>query len=208
MAAAAIFIGLAVWSLYTLKKQDEELRPFTTATEQKTRVPTPSEADLAALRLKIDAFAGACLDKSGPIAGLELDVSELNHLLVLFPELEPYQGMLYFTMITEKGRICADLSLPLNQMRFWKGQRYLSGSGSFRLTFQPEEFRLYLVLDELTVNGQSVPEGFLRNLEHWLWLTPYYEEGRSREVLLRVTSLETEKGLIKLKANGKKTAGN
>lgn len=205
VAAAAIFLGLALWSLYTLKKQDEELAPFTTAEEQTTTIPEPTEAELATLRSKIESFAEACLDKSKPETHLELGINDLNHLLVLFPDLEPYLGMLHFTAIAEEGRITADLALPLNQMRFWEGRRYLSGTGNFQLMFQAEEFRLYLMLKEFSVNGTSVPEGFLRNLEHWLWLTPYYEEGRSRDVLLRVSSLETAKGLIRLRANEKKT---
>ena len=203
LAAALIFVGLAVWSLYTLKKQDEEIATFTSNEAQKTAIFEPTEAELESLRERIEAFAQACLDKTKPEASLELDVADLNHLLVLFPELNPYLGMLAFTQISDTGRITADLALPMNQMRFWEGKRYLRGVGSFQLTFQPEEFRLYLVLDQIMVGDTSVPQGFLKNLEHWLWLTPYYEDGRSKDVLLRISSLETKDGLIRLRTHEK-----
>ena len=199
-AAAAIFLGIVLWSLYTLKRQDDILGPLTTMEETKTAIDEGTPARIAELDARIKVFAADC--KSGEKTTLRLVPEDLNLMLTMFRSLQPYRGLVSFREIGDGGLIAADFALPMNQMRFWKGQRYLVGDGHLKLSYEPDEFRLYLVLHDLAVRDEPVPQGFLFNFEHWLWLTPYYEDDTIRESLLQITGVRFGGNAVTLLANG------
>ena len=203
IAAGVIFLGIIAWSFYTFSKQDSEIDKFTVDEEVKTRIPEATEAQLAAFAEKITQFSEAARNKEK--AEISFTPEELNLFLLHEPDLVFYQGLVYVTSIKPDGLIGADFSLPLNRKQFWKGPRYLERRGHFELTYQKEEFRMYLLLHDLNAKGQPVPEGFIFNAEHWPWLTPYYDHDEKKKTLLQITGIAFEEGKLTIFANG---AGN
>jgi len=201
IAAIVMFLGIVAWSFYTLRKQDDAIAEFTTLTPAELPFPDPKDgmAEFEELDSRIKTFAEACKAKTPTTLALSPD--DLNRMLSLMPSLNAYRGLVRFNEIKDDGLIATSFALPMNQMRFWEGKRHLVGDGHLQLTYQPAEFRLYLILHDLTTANAEVPEGFLYNFEHWLWLTPYYDDDETKAVLLQITGLHFAENKVWLLAN-------
>jgi len=205
--AALMFIGVAVWSFYTLSKQDSAIAKFTVSEEVKTQIAEPDPGVLEELTARVKAFADGAMTDERTV--LTLSPDDINHLLLIYPSLNDYKGIVWFREIGDDGMLAADFALPMNQMRFWKGRRYLDATGHLELSYEPAEFRMYLRIHDLAARqgGEEIPEGFIYNFEHWLWLTPYYEEDETKVILLKITELDFADGKVTIVANGERKGG-
>ncbi|MCB1224914.1 MAG: hypothetical protein KDK99_03795 [Verrucomicrobiales bacterium] len=196
LAAMAIFGGIVFWAGYSLLTQNREIDQFTVAEPAAWPTDAPAAASVEAFQGRLTAFSRAARD--GKSAELTLSVADLNTLVALAPDLGngTYQGMVRFTGTDpEKQTLLADISLPLNTLKFWEGKkRYLVGTAHFHVEELENGPDLRIV--EIEVPGKTVPAGFVDTQQVWTWLTPFRTDPVIDATLAAVRSVRvTESGV-------------
>jgi hypothetical protein len=134
--AIMVFGGIVSWSAYTLITQDKEIGKFAVAQPAVLTRVTVKEADMAAFKARLDAFASDAA--AAKPASLTLSVAELNTLIDLAPDTGngSYKTMLAFKALKPGDSVVADVSLPVHKLdfstwKFWQGQQYVVGEATF-----------------------------------------------------------------------------
>lgn len=191
-------VGIVLWSLYSLRTQDNAIAKFTVDQPVALNAVKVAEADRQALMDTLKAFAeGARAGKTGK---LELSIAELNTLM----EIAPDSGYGKFTDILafkgtrpESQSLVADVCFPMNKMKFWEGQRYAVGEAEFKPAIV-KDAGADMKLISLTVPGKEVEPKFVEALGGWHWLTPYQKLEALTPVFKAITKVEVTVGGVTL----------
>ena len=173
LLAALTFGGIIAFSAYSLFSQDKAIAAF--AAESPVKLPavelTP-EAKTALLQ-RLSDFATAA--QAGKPAELTLSIAELNAVVLLAPDsgYGTYTELVRFESTDPaKNTITGQVSLPMNNIKFWEDKkRYLNGSATFLLYIHEEGIDAKVV--DVKVPGKEVAEGFITGMEIWPWVAPY-----------------------------------
>ncbi len=171
--AALVFGGIIAFSAYSLFSQDKAIAAF--ASDAPVRLPavdlTPeAQADL---EKRLADFAAAA--QAGQETELTLTVAELNALVLIAPDsgYGTYTDLVRFeTTDPAKNTISGQISLPMNNVKFWENKkRYCNGTATFLLYVHEEGIDAKVV--DVKVPGKPVAEGFISGMEIWPWVAPY-----------------------------------
>lgn len=173
LMAAGIFIGIIVWSGYSLVTQDKEIAKITVDRPVKLP-PVETAPDVkAALEQRLADFA-AKARKNEP-AEITLTLAELNTVISIAPDTGygTYADLVRIDgLIPEKSAITGQVCLPLNNIKFWEDKkRYLIGQLTFFMHIHEEGVDAKVV--DVKVPGKEVPDGFIAGMEIWPWIAPY-----------------------------------
>ncbi len=196
LIAILVFGGMLGWGFYSLSRQDADIAQFTVEHPVPPMGLKLGEAELPALKAKLAAFAEE--EKAHRPATLSLSVAELNSLIDLAPDTGAgsFREMIAFKALKPDHELVADVSLPLNKMKFWEGRRYAVGEATFTSEIV-KDTGPDLRLTTLTIPGKPVNEGFLNALSSWHWLTPYQKLPALAPVFKEVKNISvTSSGVV------------
>jgi hypothetical protein len=169
------FGGIVTWIVHSLLEQNRQIAGFTVEQSEPLPALTVSDHDKAALRGRLSAFA---IDAGkGAKTRLELSVADCNVLLALATDAgiggekdsSPYPDLLRFSGFDAPARVLqTEIRLPMNKLPWQEGRRFLSGGAAFRPEI--DNGSLVVRIENVSVPGKQIPEGFVRNLKVWDWL--------------------------------------
>ncbi|MDB6140490.1 MAG: hypothetical protein JWO94_3562 [Verrucomicrobiaceae bacterium] len=196
--AALMFGGIVGWSLYTLTKQDSAIAKFTVEQPAPPARQSLSVADQAAFITKLNAFAQDAT--AGKPVTLVLSLPELNTLIDLAPDTGygNFKEMIAFTSLKPGDSLVANVSLPLNKLKYWEGKRYAVGEATFVTEMSKDkDGGPDLRLTALTIPGKDVSTGFIDAFASWHWLSPYHKLPAFEPVMKAVKKISvTEQGVV------------
>ncbi|MEL6107394.1 MAG: hypothetical protein AAFU85_15245 [Planctomycetota bacterium] len=117
-----------------------------------------SEEDLAALKARMDAFNDAIEEGKVPNEDLVLTAADINALIASD---EFLRGKVFVRI--EDGEIEGDVSIPLDELP-GLGGRYFNGSATMDVSM--DDGNLFVYAKEAEVNGQPVPEQFMKGMRN------------------------------------------
>ncbi len=120
---------------------------------------TASQEEVQTLLDRFDGFKTA-LEGNQDAEPLRLTGRDLNLLVAHHPDWLPFQDIVFFEI--SDGQLGGMLSLPLGEFIPNLQGKYLNGSGQFKIGLHQGDLDIFL--QELEVNGQSLPEEFMRDL--------------------------------------------
>lgn len=171
--AALVFGGIIAFSAYSLFSQDKAIAAFTVDAPVKLPPVEITDEVRAALAKRLTDFAEAA--KAGQAVELSLTVAELNAVVLMAPDsgYGTYTDLVRFeTLDPTKNTITGQISLPINNIKFWEDKkRYCNGQATFLLYVHEEGIDAKVV--DVKVPGKEVAEGFISGMEIWPWVAPY-----------------------------------
>jgi hypothetical protein len=179
-------IGVVTWSWYTLSTQDAAIAKFAVDAPTKLDAVKVTAEEIDKLKARLADFS------AGKVDTIEIKIPEMNSLLEIAPDTGygKFTEMIAFTGVdVEKKLLTADVSLPMNKVKFWEGKRYAVG----RAEFSPEVIKDAgpdIKLVSLTVPGKVVEPLFVESLGGWHWLTPYQKLEQFTAAFKATTSVE------------------
>ena len=196
IALGLVLTSLTLWGFYTMFRQDQAIAKFTS--DAPAPVPSAALLDQQAadeLSARFRAFAEGRSDT------FELTVEEINRAITTFGPLEEYRGLLYFKSIdAARSMTVADVSLTLNQPRFWRGHRYLNGWIEFKPT--ATEAGLQLLAYDVVVPDREVDPGFVSSFGNLDWLGGFRQDDHptAKAFIERVRSVGFSPDKVSLRA--------
>ncbi len=192
-AAASVFGFILWWSYHTLMTMDREIAALSQEQPAQMLAVTPPPE----LSKKLADFSAAAT--AGKPATLHLSATEINALIVAAPDSGngTYKEMLRVKSFDPaKALITTDCSLPMNTAKFWEDKkRYLVGEIDFRLELT--DSGLDAKIQAVRVPGKTVPEGMLKGMQMYGYLTPYHNHPLIGPVLKAVKKVQIEaEGLL------------
>jgi hypothetical protein len=185
--ASLLAIGLA-WGLFTLIWQDRAMAKFALDSPRPTQMLESSAGQAEELVARLLAFETLALERKP--ATLQLSPEDLNRLIATQDSLADYRGMIYFTATDPaSSSLIADISLPMNQVAFWRGRRYAVGQMTFSVGLAQGQGPT-LTTTGFTAPDQTIPKGFVERFRFWPWLMPFIEDPRLSPGLGSVTAIE------------------
>ena len=134
-----------------------------------------------------------------------LSDEELNILLKESPDLAPYSKQIYLQ--PEGDKLKAQVSIPLAQFEHWKelgrklrsdlGNRYLNGTAFLDVSVTNGTLRLSL--QDLVVNGQSLPADFTSRIEGQNWADAANKNPDMQAALQRIEDIYVQDGKVHVK---------
>lgn len=168
---------------------------YTTDEPLELPVVAVDEGEYDALRARMDAF-GDAIDAGESVASLTLTAEEINAILQSEPDFAEAGGQVYVE-ITADDRITGQVSLPIGQLlpdlETAQG-RYLNGEATF--TVGVLGGRLFVGIDELSVNGQMLPEEFMQGMKQENIAEGFMENPEARRVLEQISDIRVKDGAI------------
>lgn len=193
-AAASVFGFILWWSYHTLMTMDREIAAVSQERPMKM-VDAPSPPELSK---KIADFTAAAT--AGRPATLQLSAAEINALIVTSPDSGngTYKEMLRVTAFDPaKKLVTAACSLPMNTAKFWEDKkRYLAGEIDFHLDLT--DSGLDAKIQTVRVPGKTIPDGMLKGMQMYGYLTPYHNHPLIGPVLKAVKKVQVEAGGVLL----------
>lgn len=181
---------IVTWSIYSGLKQSAEIGTFTVADPPPLAPLEVDDAQKAAIKSKLTAFA-AVANNSKPVT-LTLSPQELNAMLVVAGEagVADYRDMVRFTGIDGAAQVLkADIRWKMNNLPFVQApDRFLAGQATFKPTIDNNALELHI--DTLEVPGKTVSPGFVRQLQNWPWLNLAKLKDEVKNPLSKVTRFE------------------
>lgn len=200
---ATTLIGIVAWSFYALRTQDNAIAQFTVDQPVPLNPVRLAEPDVAALLEELKRFSQAA--SSGQEASIELSIAELNTLIATAPNTGHggFTDLIAFKAAQpEEQVLVADVSLPMNKMKFWEGQRYAVGEAEFK----PEivaDAGADMKLVSLSVPGKQVEPKFVEALGGWHWLTPYQQHEPLTNTFKAISKVEVTSSGVRLSTTAK-----
>jgi hypothetical protein len=171
--AALVFGGIIAFSAYSLFSQDKAIAAFTVDAPVKLPAVEISAEARTALVKRLTDFAEAA--KTGQVAELSLTAAELNAVVLMAPDsgYGTYTDLVRFeTTDPAKNTVSGQISLPMNNIKFWENKkRYCNGTATFLLYVHEEGIDAKVV--DMKVPGKPVADGFISGMEIWPWVAPY-----------------------------------
>lgn len=152
------------------------------------------ETEYAALEERVNAFKQG-LDDGSIDTPLVLTGEDINALIAYHPDWKDVKGKAHVTI--EDDTIGAQVSIPLDALV--KG-RYLNGSGTFRVFSKGGA--LFVLLDSLEVNGQSVPDQFMQQVRKENLAAEVQNDPNFRRMLESIDSIDVEGGELIITPSG------
>ncbi len=186
--AILTFGGMVAWTLYSGWKQSKEIDTFTTQDAAPLAVRDITEAEKAAVKAKLEAFAADARAKKP--ATLALTADEMNQITTLAEQqgVTGYRGVLHVTKVDHAaGRLESDIRWKMNNLPFSNAKdRFLVGAATLVPKVEKGSFDLYVT--NVTVPGKTVPAGFIGQLGNFAWLNLAKQNAQVAEVLKFVTA--------------------
>ncbi len=155
LAAVVVLVGIVGYSGYRMVVGFVE--QYTDTAPMELPASTLSDDDYAILHARVNAFRDA-LNKNEPTAPLVLTADEINALIERDPQWSEANGHVHIEINDDK--IGGKVSLPLDAMNF--PGRYFNGAATFTAFVRDD--RLYVHVETLEVNGQTVPESVMASM--------------------------------------------
>lgn len=196
IALGIVLTMLTLWGGYTMLRQDQAIGRFTTDEARPAPVAqVPDQAAADELEKRFLDFAAGRSDT------FEIAVEELNQAIATFGPLELYRGLIHFKSTNvERRSLNADVSLTLNQARFWRGQRHLNGW----IDFQPSatDGGLALQAIDVVVPDREVDPGFVRSFGTMDWLGGFRsaDHPEAKAFIERAHTVEVLPGAVRVTA--------
>lgn len=208
------FGGIVTWIVHSLLEQNRQIAGFTVEQLEPLPALAVSDRDKAELRGRLAAFATD--SGNGAKTRMELNVADCNVLLALATDAgiggekdsSPYPDLLRFTGFDALARVLqTEIRLPMNKLPWQEGRRYLAGGAAFRPEI--DNGSLVVRIENVSVPGKPVPEGFVRNLKVWDWLDVAKKKDETIAAALKRVSawhFEEDGKLLVLECGGSATA--
>jgi hypothetical protein len=195
----AILMGVIAFLAYRFVNQLVD--QYTATTPQSLpKVEMPAE-QVTTLKDRVEAFRKA-VEAGTPTEPLVLTSDDLNALIDDNPELK---GVIYVKV--EKDEVKGQISLPLDKLNINVGMirgRYLNGEADFKASLS--DGVLIVTIESVEVNGQKVPEDFMKELRKQNVAKDAYKDEKASKMIRKLESLEVKDGKIILKVRAKASA--
>ena len=200
-----VLIGVMIGGYFGTKKAIKEVVKNYTATAP---APVPvlqlSPGEQQQLVNEVQSEAEAAMNAPEGQRTISLDENELNALIAQSADLRQFTNQFYLT--PGDGEIKAQLSLPLDQFQGWRDLsakigdgldgRYLNGTASLLPTVT--NGHLILNLNDLVVNGTSLPEKFTGRLKSANLAEDINKNEELRKTLEKIQSINVENGELQI----------
>lgn len=152
---------------------------------------SPQEA--AELSKRVTSFVQAV--KAGQTGqALTLTSHDINVLIQKDPAYSSLAGRVYVTL--DGTRVLGDVSLPLKSLGKDFENRWVNGTGTFRV--ETAAGRLLLFIDALTVHGKPLPERFMAGLRNKNFAEEALKKADFAEVVNTLDSVTVRDGKLHL----------
>lgn len=154
---------------------------------------SPAEEDRIAHELAQTAQRAAT---GQGLAEVSLSEQEVNVLLGQSADIRPYREQIYLQ--PEGDKLKAQMSVPLDQFDLWKSFRSKIGgndltnrflNGIALLSLSLTNGRIHMVVTNLVVNGESLPQEFIQRLKDQNFAEPANKNPDVQSALQRVNSI-------------------
>lgn len=181
---AGVGVGIATHSML------KYARSFTSEEPAKILVYQPAEGEYEAVKAKIKDFVDAV---EGGTSGVELVLTgdDINAMIASDEDLAEVKGKAYVKI--EGDKIAVDVSIPLDGIPGFSG-RYLNGSAAIKAFM--ESGLLFVGLDRIEVNGESLPEGVMGQLRGENLAKGLYKDKEKMKVINNVQDVRVEGGKL------------
>jgi hypothetical protein len=195
MLVLMFLVGFAIWSVFRL---DAEIGKFTQPDAKPVALATTegAEADLNALKARLDAFGHQLSTKDGGDARLALSAADINLAIAAFEPLKELRGTFHVESIgadSLRVAICFKMhAKPLDN-----SFRYLNGT----MVVRPElvEGEILLRVDSVDAGPQPVPAEFLEHLSPYRISQRYVTDPTLGPALKSLTGVALRPGEIELR---------
>lgn len=166
------------------------VKGFTSETPAEIPVYQPAAGEYESVKAKIEAFKTA-VENGTSGAELVLTGNDINTMISSEKDWEQMKGSAYITIVDDK--ISVEVSFPLDEVPGFSG-RYLNGSAG--ITVSMELGILEVKLDHLEVNGELVPDEFMKVLQNENLAKGLYDNPEAAELIKQVQDLRVEDGKL------------
>jgi len=189
-----IFVAVILFFGYRFASQVVEQYTATTPREL-PKVEMPAE-QRESLKDRVESFRKA-VEAGTPIEPLVLTSDDLNALIEENPELK---GKIYVKV--EGDKLKGQVSFPLEILKISMVRgRYLNGEADLKASLL--DGVLIVTVESIEVNGQQLPEEFMRGMRQQNLAKDAYKDEKSSSMIRKLESLEIKDGKIILKVRAK-----
>ncbi len=191
IGAVVAFFGIR-YAYHTVQRLALEYTETTPAPLQPVEV---SEAQLAALRQRVDAFGQALKDRKSA-QELVLSADDINALLVKDPNYREFKDKLRVSI--EGERIQGRISWPLPDIGPLKLKgRYLNGMATFQIALENGALRINI--GDVEVKGRSLPAPILAQLRQENLARDVQDNPDAAKVIEQFDSIQVKDGHLILR---------
>jgi hypothetical protein len=189
-AVMAILVGVGFFFLYRFAKQT--VAQYTDTAPMALPAPTLPEAEVQALKDRVEAFKKAVDNQEE--ATLTLTGPELNALINSDPDMKG-RAALDIEGDQLKGQVSIPFPFP------GLGRRYLNGKASLKASLDGGV--LIVTLQDLEVKGKPLPPEAMAQLRAENLAQDAYKDPKQAEVLRKIESIEVKDGKITIRSRSK-----
>lgn len=190
---AILMVVIAFLTYQFVNKLVDQYTATTPQTLPKVEMPADQ---IKALKERVEAFRKA-VEAGTATEPLVLTSDDLNALIEDNPELK---GVIYVKV--EKDAVKGQVSLPLDKLEIGMVRgRYLNGEAEFKASLA--DGVLIVTIESIEVNGQKVPDDFMKELRKQNLAKDAYKDEKTSEMIRKLESLEVKDGKIILKVRAK-----
>ena len=177
-------IGIATYAMVKYAKG------FTSDSPVEIPVYEPVAGEYESVQERIEEFKNAV---EGGTSGVELILTgnDINAIIASDEDLAELRGKAYVKI--EDDKITVDVSMPLEWIPWFSG-RYLNGSAVIKASM--ESGLLFVVLDQVKVNGEPLPEEFMGQLLGENLAKNMYKAKYKRDIISKVKAVRVEDGRL------------
>ena len=194
--AVLFAILMAVIAYFGYHMLSRAIDTYTSPTPRELpKVEMPAE-QFKTLKERVEAFRTAV--KAGTSTEpLVLSSDDLNALIEEDPDLK---GVVHVKV--EDDEVKGQVSIPLDKLNIGMvSGRYLNGEGDFKASLS--DGVLIVTIESLEVNGQKLPDDFIKELRKQNVAKEFYKDEKASEMIRKLESLEIKDGKIILKVRAK-----
>ncbi len=188
ISGAALMICAGVGTYWFVSGQVEK---YTSTTPAEFPSVEYSEAELTALRSRLDSFGEALDQDQTPGEDLVLTAKEIN---ILIADDDQLRGKLFVRI--DDGKLTGDVSIPTDPIPGGKG-RYFNGSATLEVSMVAGD--IFVTLVDAEVNGEPLPRSFIDAMSEQNLAKDVYNNPDLRKSLRRFESISIEDDKIVLK---------
>lgn len=154
-----------------------------------------ADADFKQLEARVKSF-GDALDQGQPTEPLVLTERDLNALLANSPNTKELADKFYLSL--EGDEVKGQVSMPLRQLGWLAGDRYLNGNATFNVSL--ENGVLLVTASEVRVKDLALPDSVMSRLRQENLAKEIYKDPKNAETIRKIESLQVQNGQVIIKA--------
>ena len=153
------------------------------------------ESEYEAVKTKLEAFGTALSAEDGKKPdSLVLSGREINALIIHHPDLKEMKG--HISVDIKEDTILGTVSIPLDSVGF--PGRFVNGEGALRASF--DHGSLWVNLLSLTVNGKSVPDTVMKEMQKENLAKGLDSSPERNELFTKIDRITVSGGLVTVSA--------